>query len=292
QKAFCPECTLTRDEVSQWLMDDGKCNYYDLQGNLVITGAANFTYSNRFSGDYARVKPNVGYGLIDTTGKLVVRCAYSDIDYYSDHMFATGYVAGYRDGQLGFCDLNGVETYSDFKYASNVVSVTGAFGHVKDLDGSYIIITAAAGELAERFKDYSYFNDQSRLVVLQKNDGSVGVIGLAGEEVIPFSADYRYTSNISVSNDESTILVYDRSKGSGVYVVYTGSYDFEPPVAEEEIVLQPGEWICPACGGVRNTNFCMEDGTMKPATDWFCPGCGTQNISDFNFCPYCGTKRP
>lgn len=51
------------------------------------------------------------------------------------------------------------------------------------------------------------------------------------------------------------------------------------------------EWVCPGCGALNTTNFCVKCGTGKPE-EQVCPGCGKACPADagFAFCGDCGTR--
>eukprot|EP00873_Tetraselmis_striata_P027753 jgi/Tetstr1/448017/TSEL_035318.t1 len=84
----------------------------------------------------------------------------------------------------------------------------------------------------------------------------------------------------------------------------TGKNRFDEPGSERKQRMKPGDWECPACGGVnfsRRTE-CFRCEEAKPAGlplaedglrrgDWICVECETHNYSDKTACRDCGVPR-
>lgn len=64
--------------------------------------------------------------------------------------------------------------------------------------------------------------------------------------------------------------------------------------SDENASATDGQWYCPKCGTRNTGNFCVKDGTPRPADyfkEFYCSKCG-EKISDPQtaFCPRCGNK--
>ena len=131
-----------------------------------------------------------------------------------------------------------------------------------DLDGSKIVISAAAGKLPVKYKDFSAAltgnGKTSRLAVVQDMDGRVGVIGLMGEEIIPMSETWKSVYDLNISDDGSVILA---RLESGRYAVYTVNYD---PDLSAVPVVDDGTWTCENGHAGNTGKFCSECGAKKP----------------------------
>ncbi len=119
--------------------------------------------------------------------------------------------------------------------------------------------------------------------------GERGVVGLYGQTLLPFSADYR---DITVSYDGRYAFVY---YGSRSYAVY--ELDEQTAPAPAPAGSNAGEtWTC-ANGHSGNTGaFCTECGSPRPAPvseddgTWTCANGHSGNTG--KFCSECGSPRP
>lgn len=201
QPAFVPECTLTADEVKQsiWVDSDGVAK--DLQGNVLFDLGRTYEYYRDFEGDYATVKLNGLYGVVDKSGREVLPCEYDEIfsDYSDLGLFANGYQLVSKDGKAGFVDLNG-NAVSGFTYSADVVKTYyQPFAYLQGLDGKYIVISPL-GELTEHYVEVDF--ERGRPVFCAENDnGAAGVIDLAGNVLIPFDGTFEDTYDFDISDD-------------------------------------------------------------------------------------------
>lgn len=325
QVAFAAGCTLTPDEVDTSIVDNNG-QLLDLQGNVIAELQYNYIYD--FKNGYARVKNKQNkYGLINDKGEEIIACLYDELEYDGPSL---GYISAVKDGKQGFvCLADGSET--GFIYAENAVKVYTPFAFITDLDGSIIVESAAIGVLPVHYQDYRASYTGASPIVTVKSNGACGVIGLYGEEIIPFNSNYTDTYNLDVSYDGTVVLTRDD-------MIYRIDYDLTPVAEEPAPVEDPVAptadegWTCPGCGQVNayaakfcpndgtpqpepepepepvaeagwtcptcnaqnpeTANFCPNDGTKRPPMEWTCPGCGNVNPAEANFCPNDGTKRP
>lgn len=260
QQAFTADCTLTADDVERSIWY-AKGTFYDLQGNVLFEEQNRYDTVNEFKGDYARVKLNGYYGLIDREGNEVVPCEYDQI-YCNDEFLASGYQVVVKDGKLGYVNTKG-EVTCDFTYGeSNGSSSSSPFNQIKNLDGNIILLSGAIGELPEQYKEASRsFVDTCPVAAVVNAEDLGGVIDLQGKVVVPFDAAYDSTYDLTISNDGSVIL---GSRGSRMYTVYTIAHEaasLEAAAADEAAAL-----VCTNC------SYAPAEGE----TPNFCPECGTK----------------
>ena len=125
-------------------------------------------------------------GLIDRTGREVLDCEYASLS-YGEEYFEGGYQIAVKDGKVGFLNTNG-EVTSPFKYAEGSVKSTYRmpFTHLVDLDGSIIVLSAAAGELSQRFMEVRINSTNgAHVFVGEPEEKKAGVYDLYGNVVIP-----------------------------------------------------------------------------------------------------------
>ena len=304
QEAFVPSCTLTEDDV------DRPFNYvngrlYDLQGNVLFTTIGEYTTLRNFYNGYAIVYKDSFYGLINTDGQEVVPLQYKSLGDVSKQ----GYVSAQKDGKFGYVDVNGNET-CPFTYNADVVHQRGNFAYIQDLDGTYIVLSAAVGVLPEHYAEVDipyYTNNQA--FVAKNSDNEITVVDLYGNTLLPYTNTYGYfdlagsgtlavaksyeTNNYvaiqfqipdasaqqtqTIGGDQTTALV------SAILGQITGG---DQTQAEGD-----GSWTCENGHGGNTGNFCTECGAAKPAEakPAFCASCGFafgENVP--NFCPNCG----
>jgi len=236
QQAFVPGCTLTSADVEQDLyeIDD---QVLDLQGNVVFEIGDEWSLLTDFTGDYA-----VAYnsedkeGVIDRSGNIVLPCEYDDIQYY-DGILVGGYQVVVKDGKVGFVDANGNVT-CEFKYGeNNFDSLNSPICALQDMEGQYIVLSAAIGELPERYADVrTSYDNGCPIFIAQDANGNVGVIDLYGNVVIPFDGKYDSVYDLSYSADGSVIAGYD----GDVYTIYSigGESAAEAPAAPQTPVVE------------------------------------------------------
>jgi hypothetical protein len=258
QAAFTAGCTLAPENVSQFLYEKKK-SVLDLQGNVLMDLSAYDSVTVR-AGDMIRVKnADRLSGLVDITGKECIPCIYDELDYDLASAEAIGYLRVVKNGNDGFVSFATGEE-KGFDFADNATRNYACYLTADDLDGSKIVISAAAGKLPVKYKDFSaaMSGKTSRLAVVQDADGRVGVIGLMGEEIIPLSDTWRSVYDLNVSDDGSVILA---RLESGKYAVYTVNYD---PDLSAVPVIDDGTWTCENGHAGNTGNFCSECGAKKP----------------------------
>lgn len=297
QQAFTAGCTLTSEDVVQDLyFVKGQC--LDLQGNVVFEQGA-YEPSGRWENGYHKVRGMNGlYGIVDRAGSLVVPCEYDEIwSGTYDGYLGSGYQAVVKDGKVGYVNAKG-EVTCPFTYAQSVVgSAYSPVAKVKNMEGNYILLSAAVGELPGSYA-YAYTYEGCPLIQVEYTDGTYGVIDMYGNTVLSGLEN----SSINIAHDGSTVVCYTDYRA---YSVYSLAYNEQNAVVNTAPVAQEtGEgqtapaagWIC-TCGAENNGNFCVNCGAAKPAPveeavedgSWACV-CGATNTG--NFCPNCGSAKP
>ena len=301
QEAFVPGCTLTRDEVEQfvWIKDD---QLLDLQGNI-LADLSDYYYStvDRSTGLIkVRTKKNL-HGLLDASGNVLLPCVYESIGYDLESALKLGYVYVVKDGKGGFASLkDGSE--AGFVFTESAGRDRAAFIVVEDPREGTILISASAGELPGRYKEVNVpYSGTAPFATVVDMDGRVHVIGMDGEDVLPDNPSIRDTYYVEFSNDGSLILVQDTEDVYHLYQ-FTASSDNSHPVETNQPATGGSDqigtegksetWICPNCQKENTANFCIECGSAKPvaAETWICPNCQKENTT--NFCTECGTAKP
>lgn len=292
QQAFTADCTLTPEDV-QCAIACINNQFFDLQGNLLFSAASPYDTVSKFENGYARVRAYGKYGLLDENGREVIPCQYDEIS-CSNTYFGAGYQIVVKDGKVGYVDQNGSET-TPFQYSSSTASsYCSPFTYLNSLEGDVIVISAAVGEIPQRFRDISMASDRDScpVICVSPEEDKAGVMDLAGNMVIAADGTYDDTYDLSLSNDGT--LVIGRSSG-GLYTVYRLAHTAveSVPAAQEETV-EPANvdgWACPACGTQNAGKFCTECGAARSAEGLSCLHCGyTPEGSLPKFCPECGTK--
>ena len=296
QRVGVPGCTLSSNDVERDIfIIEGRG--VDLQGNILFAVDAKYEYVYDFKGDYARVRMNGKYGLIDRTGREIMACEYDDIS-YGDEYFEGGYQIAVKNGKVGFVNTKG-EVTCEFKYAEKSVESTYRMPatHLNDLDGSVLVLSGAAGELDQRFVEVRISSPNGRqLFVGMPEEDKAGVYDLYGNAVVPADGlcDDAYDFQISV--DSKTVLATGTDRVYYVYQINLGN-EAAPvvqPAEEHENHQQApaadGSWTC-SCGNVNTTKFCPNCGSGKPE-ELQCAGCGYKPEAGKTpkFCPNCGTK--
>ena len=204
----------------------------------------------------------------------------------------------------------------EFKYAKNSVKSVYKMPltHLADLDGTFIVLSGAAGELEQRFIEVDISNLSSPLFVAEPADKKAGVYDLYGNAVIAADGLYDDVYDLQVSADGTVISGYGTDRVYRIYqvVISESAAQTEQPAASEAQTEQPavsgalmnqpagdtaqteqpaedGSWTC-TCGSVNTGKFCPECGTAKP-TEVKCAKCGfvPEAGAAPKFCSECGT---
>ena len=254
-------------------------------------------------GDYAVVEKDDLCGLIDKTGKEVLPCVYDDLEYGDKAYFEGGYQIAVKDGKVGYVDKAGNVT-CEFKYSEKAVKNTYSmpFNMVVDLDGTAIVLSGKAGELAQRFIDVSIsYYGGCPLFVGEVEEGKVGVFDLNGNAVIPADGTYESIYDFEISMDGTVVVATDADYNFHVFTVSQSSGILDAAALAMQNMTggtapaaadAPAEegWTC-TCGSVNTGNFCPECGSARPAEKLVCPNCGFEPAEGETpkFCSECGT---
>ena len=266
QAAFTAGCTLTAEEVVQSLWVNGNKQVLDLQGNVTAELTA-CRYANvDAESNLIKIENEDGKkGLADGTGKVLVPCLYDSLSYALTGAMASGYIYAEKDGKSGFVNLaTGAET--GFTFTKEAGSQRANFIIVDDAREGKILISAAAGELPERYQDVSANfpnkGDACKYAVVKGQDETCRVIGQLGEDILP-GVTFKSVYDAKFSDDGTLILLPGEERGT--YVLYTVNYDPDLSAvpasagsAEEET------WTCENGHTGLTSAFCPECGAKKP----------------------------
>lgn len=225
QAAFCAESTLTEAQATQTAILVDK-DVIGLQGQVLFTLPDEGHLSASVHGDYvdhfAFSGMDVGHGLWDLQGKLIIPCRYdlSSNKYSSQPFFLSGYEAAMTmSGDLYFYDTTGAVTAS---VTGKGLSTTGLKGFSQGMPilamkegAGYTLISATHGVLPGVYEDIDLNTTGVHLVSVCQN-GLWGCVGLDGTAVVPFA--YK---GIAMSND-GTLVMGQASDGS--WTVYNIAY--------------------------------------------------------------------
>ncbi len=293
QQAFVPDCTLDPADLEDpYLYDKGVL--YDIRGNVIAETARKYEYVRDFVNGYAQVKLDGKVGLINEKGEEIIPPEYNELCLKYDDEPSAGFFSAVKDGKFGFLDLEGNIT-CDFVYSESVAKIQTPFAFVKDLTGSIIVVSAAAGELPTRYTEEVSNYIGAPVLAVKNETGQNGVIDLYGNMLIPFTDDY---SSFTISKDGTVILGY-----GGYGHPYT-LWHYEVPLAPESLnaaagqenkdVPDDGSWTCENGHEGNTGKFCTECGASKPEPiddgTWTCENGHEGNTG--KFCTECGAPKP
>ena len=235
--------------------DNGQTGLMDADGNVVMQPSFYSIYDFNEEG-YAEVYTGTYYGLIDSTGAVVIPAEYEDINRnynsgssrYNNH----GYFCVEKDGKLGYVTAGGVVSCEP-TYPESVLDNNGASATYTDLEGKDHILAGDGVDTVLESYDYMYVADNTQGVFyrVRNLEGKYGLIDFHGNVVIPFE----YTS-LDMSGDGKFVLVdidYDSS------VIFELTYP-EPgapaPGEAEEAGEEPAAAEAPAAeAGASNSGI-------------------------------------
>lgn len=223
QPAFCAECTLTAEQVSQSVIVDG-CNVIGLQGEIIATlpseGHISAKVCNNYVRQYSMNGSSAGKSLWNAEGKELVHFAY---DLAGDGSSSSNfYLSGYQmtltaEGDLQCYDTTGAVTAEllgqGLKYTSCMGYMEGSPILAIKGESGYALFTATHGLLEGVYEDYDT-NYTGAPVLSVCQNGLWGCVALDGTVVVPFEFD-----DIAISAD-GTLIIGERADGTwGVYNV-------------------------------------------------------------------------
>ena len=293
QQAFCPECTLTPDEVQQYLWVNRNDELIDLQGNVLadLSDYQNMHTIDR-STNLIRVKNNKKkLGLLDQTGKVLIPCEYDEFGYDYDIAQQMGYLYAVKNGKSGFVSLKSGKE-AGFEFLESAGNQRGGFIVIEDPREGVILISAVAGELPGRYKEVSIpYSSAAMFATVTEMDGTIHVIDIKGNEALPDNPEIRYSGNVSFSKDGALILLNDMQNVYHIYkVTYTDDPEEPEPSVDKPAESDDGSWTCENGHEGNTGKFCGECGAPKPAGTWTCENGHEGNTG--NFCTECGAAKP
>ena len=225
QAAFTADCTLTADEVLQSVWVNSDKQLLDLQGNVLADFSDYKNVQVDAESNLIKLENADGkVGLADSTGKVIIPCAYDRMSYALAGAQKSGYLYVEKDGKNGFVSLTtGEET--GFTFMKDAGDQRANFILVNDAREGKILISAMAGELPGRYKEtnagFPAQADGNPYAIVKEMDDTCRVVGQKGEEVLPgvtFSGIY--DAKIS---DDGTLILLPGERGS--YTLYKVSYN-------------------------------------------------------------------
>lgn len=182
---------------------DGTFNFIDSKGNIVLKTWLNiypeFRQLATYQANYAKVKFNDGYNLIDTTGKKVFRQNKDDVKAYSN------YIAVKRKEKWGYLSEKGAVVIN-YKFTSAESFSTNnakAGGYplvgIIDKKGNYII--------EPYFERLTFINDT---LMIAKSRGNYGVLNVTGDTIVPltYKRMEQYDKNLIQVETNEAIYYY------------------------------------------------------------------------------------
>ena len=127
----CAAENTTHDKVVIAVNTDSRIGYYiDCQGTYLFN--KQFDYVSSFAGKYARVKENGKWGVINSSGVMVVPCIYDGV-----RRLSNGYTIVENNDKHGFLDYKGeivtplmFDDVRDFSNELAWVMISGKWGVV------------------------------------------------------------------------------------------------------------------------------------------------------------------
>ena len=220
---------------------DNKMGFVDLNGKEVISCQYKTGTWKEFTDGYRPVKNMEGkWGVIDTTGRVVVPFKYDDAGDIEN-----GYTRVYLDGKYGLCNMEGKEIipceydsiYSPEEYGI-AVEGNGGTGYV-NYEGKLIIPCKYYG-LGD-FKDVG--NPEGKLLAFTKTeDKDGGLYDLDGNELQPCIYDQAedFRDGMARVMIDGKWGYLDATGALAIPLQYEDAEDFEDGTAR---VKQNGEWI-------------------------------------------------
>ncbi len=266
QAAFTAGCTLTPDEVVQsvWVNSDKKL--LDLQGNVLADLSAYKYVQVDAETNMLKVENDEGKcGLVDSTGKEIVPCQYDRLSYSIAGALESGYIYAENEEKSGFVSLSTGKA-TGFTFTKDAGNQRATYILVDDAREGKILISAAAGELTERFKDanatFTGKGDACMFATVKGQDDNCRVIGQLGEDILP-GITFKGIYDAKMSEDGTLILLPGEERGH--YTLYTVSYDPDlSAIPEAGTDAEEETWTCENGHTGLTGNFCPECGARKP----------------------------
>lgn len=260
--AFEAGCTLSEDEVDRrYYYDADRSVLVDLYGNEIMNLENSYKDVYDFVGEYAIVRKNSGYGLIDSSGREILPCEYNSLELeksqqFGDGTFASGYqrISKYIDGSCyyGYANRQGEITVPVEYSSQRIQSSSDCFMILKNGE----VISAAIG-LIPNVKSKSYYLNEYYIntmsCVVEDDEGRLGVIDMYGNVLIPFQ---KY-KDIKLTYDGACCLVEYPSENCELYRLNLPSME-----STEEPVEETSTWVC-VCGSENESNFCPNCGAKR-----------------------------
>ncbi len=203
QVAFQPDCSLAPEELdSPYLYAEGVL--YDIKGNELARFPREYEYVFGFEDGFAFAELDDKYGVVNLKGEEILPPEYERLGDYESYLFPLGYISAVKDGLVGFLDAKG-QVSCDFVYPIEDVVLWGTFATLQDEDDNTIVLSAAVGELPERYTWVYFPEDCCKAFVAENDKEEMGAVDLQGKTLIPFSSK---NLDIEISVDGSVALVY------------------------------------------------------------------------------------
>lgn len=223
QQAFCPECTLTEEEVDQCLWLNDEQQLLDLQGNVLADFSGYTGASVQGCGLIEIRSENDQYGIADRTGKVIVPALYDSFD-FNDRTAEAGYVLVKKDDKYAYVSLETGSETSEFVDEQTIYTRSGRFMILDNEDGSKSIVSAAAGRLSEKYKDNAYPGGPlCRLLSVQDQNDAYQIIDENGKNILP--AGITIDTLYSIISEDGTMVLLEPEYHH--YILLTIAYGAE-----------------------------------------------------------------